>query len=151
MKRGGRTRRVFKWAGLMGCALLLIVWVASYWVVLYPKWLKVECTWFVGLGHGYVECYYPAGVLTHRTGFLFGRIMGRRPNWWPVVQRTSVPGGASCWYVGVPLWLPFLAAALPTGVLWHRDRRPPPGHCQACGYNLTGNTSGVCPECGEPI
>ncbi len=24
------------------------------------------------------------------------------------------------------------------------------GHCQQCGYNLTGNTSGVCPECGTP-
>ena len=32
-----------------------------------------------------------------------------------------------------------------------RERRPfyPPGHCQKCGYNLTGNVSGVCPECGE--
>jgi len=24
-------------------------------------------------------------------------------------------------------------------------------HCQKCNYNLTGNTSGVCPECGERI
>jgi hypothetical protein len=23
------------------------------------------------------------------------------------------------------------------------------GHCRKCGYNLTGNVSGVCPECGE--
>jgi hypothetical protein len=28
-------------------------------------------------------------------------------------------------------------------------RRFVPGHCQKCGYNLTGNVSGVCPECGE--
>ena len=21
--------------------------------------------------------------------------------------------------------------------------------CKECGYNLTGNTSGICPECGE--
>lgn len=26
-----------------------------------------------------------------------------------------------------------------------------PFHCQKCGYNLTGNRSGSCPECGEPI
>jgi len=25
------------------------------------------------------------------------------------------------------------------------------GHCQTCGYNLTGNVSGVCPECGETM
>jgi predicted amidophosphoribosyltransferase len=31
-----------------------------------------------------------------------------------------------------------------------RDRRPKPGHCQHCGYDLTCNTSGVCPECGRP-
>lgn len=24
----------------------------------------------------------------------------------------------------------------------------PAGFCTACGYNLTGNTSGICPECG---
>jgi hypothetical protein len=30
-------------------------------------------------------------------------------------------------------------------------RRPPPGHCRACGYNLKGNISGVCPECGEAV
>ena len=23
--------------------------------------------------------------------------------------------------------------------------------CRSCGYNLTGNESGVCPECGEEI
>ncbi len=23
--------------------------------------------------------------------------------------------------------------------------------CRKCGYNLTGNESGICPECGEPI
>ncbi len=25
---------------------------------------------------------------------------------------------------------------------------PPPHCCQHCGYNLTGNVSGICPECG---
>jgi hypothetical protein len=24
-------------------------------------------------------------------------------------------------------------------------------NCQKCGYNLSGNTSGMCPECGERI
>lgn len=26
-----------------------------------------------------------------------------------------------------------------------------PGYCARCRYNLTGNTSGVCPECGTAI
>ena len=30
------------------------------------------------------------------------------------------------------------------------DARAAVGLCMLCGYNLTGNTSGVCPECGTP-
>ncbi len=29
--------------------------------------------------------------------------------------------------------------------------KPPPGHCEMCGYDLTGNVSGICSECGTPI
>jgi hypothetical protein len=55
--------------------------------------------------------------------------------------------------VGFPLWLVFVTlAAVPTiafirGPLrqWRRRRR---GLCVSCGYNLTGNLSGSCPECG---
>ena len=52
----------------------------------------------------------------------------------------------------VPYWsLVAATAALPAARLAlriRRRRRTAPGHCPACGYNLTGNTSGVCPECG---
>ena len=49
-----------------------------------------------------------------------------------------------------PFWGPFVAFAVPTAILWWIDhaRRVPPGHCRQCGYNLTGNVSGRCPECG---
>ncbi len=51
-----------------------------------------------------------------------------------------------------PGWCPVLACAVPAGLLWRRDRRRmPPGYCQKCGYNLTGNVSGRCPECGEAV
>ncbi len=30
-------------------------------------------------------------------------------------------------------------------------RKLPEGHCRKCGYNLTGNVSGICSECGTPI
>jgi hypothetical protein len=34
---------------------------------------------------------------------------------------------------------------------WRRTRRRRTGYCQKCGYVLTGNASGVCPECGKPV
>jgi hypothetical protein len=50
----------------------------------------------------------------------------------------------------LPLWSPFFLAAIATGLIFWCDRRRLPSHCcQGCGYNLTGNTSGVCPECGQ--
>ena len=52
--------------------------------------------------------------------------------------------------IELPLWLLLLLTAIPTAWLWHRDRRRiRPGCCLRCGYDLTGNTSGVCSECGE--
>ena len=56
----------------------------------------------------------------------------------------------------LPLWVPctgiafFLAVYLlpPLIQRWSRKRK---GLCGACGYDLTGNLSGVCPECATPI
>jgi hypothetical protein len=51
--------------------------------------------------------------------------------------------------LAVPIWIPFALVATVTALLLWRDRRrPPPGHCQRCGYDLRGNVSGRCPECG---
>ncbi len=37
-------------------------------------------------------------------------------------------------------------------ILYCRKQLPyPPGCCKTCGYNLTGNVSGVCPECGIEV
>ena len=52
--------------------------------------------------------------------------------------------------VSVVLMVASRLAAVQRGRLAGPFRRPP-GHCQTCGYDLTGNVSGVCPECGEAI
>ncbi len=56
----------------------------------------------------------------------------------------------------VPIVLPVaLLLAYPLWVtLRDRLRRmkgPQPGECKTCRYDLTGNRSGVCPECGSPV
>jgi len=51
----------------------------------------------------------------------------------------------------LPLWIVPAALALPLALLlWLDRRRPGPGCCPHCGYDLTGNQSGICSECGEP-
>ena len=47
----------------------------------------------------------------------------------------------------IPLWIPILLVGIPMFLLWRRGRIPL-GHCSSCGYNLRGNVSGACPECG---
>lgn len=48
------------------------------------------------------------------------------------------------------LWLPLVLAALMA--VFTMPRRPRlPGHCAACTYDLRGNTSKRCPECGTPF
>lgn len=54
---------------------------------------------------------------------------------------------------GVRFWFLALVAAglmLTNEYFVYRKRRIP-GHCKSCDYNLTGNISGVCPECGTQV
>jgi hypothetical protein len=44
-------------------------------------------------------------------------------------------------FIGERLWLR-------VAIRYLQGRLTEMGRCAGCGYNLTGNTSGVCPECG---
>ncbi len=53
----------------------------------------------------------------------------------------------------IPLWALTLVFGFFPTICWIRRRRRERarrkrGLCPACGYNLAGNTSGACPECG---
>jgi hypothetical protein len=54
---------------------------------------------------------------------------------------------------GMFIFLPLaVLLAIPVAILWRLDRpRILPGHCTTCGYDLTGNESGRCPECGKSV
>ena len=52
----------------------------------------------------------------------------------------------------IPMYVPVLFLLLLAGFLRRsqiRSRNPPA--CHRCHYNLTGNTSGICPECGTSV
>ena len=69
---------------------------------------------------------------------------------------TRPPGGPATmlqWVIYIRLWyvLPILAAYPIIAFIrgpYRRWRRPRKGLCIQCGYDFTGNESGVCPECG---
>ena len=95
------------------------------------------------------SAYVHSGVVTtipmkrsfirfHRPRTTFG--------WFP--QRVWLPGAT---FVVVPLWMPILLLVVITCAIYlggdarRRTRWP---RCVRCGYDLTGNVSGRCPECG---
>ena len=61
---------------------------------------------------------------------------------WPVT-----PG--SKYVVFLPFWV--LAIIPPLGFILLRPKRRLPHGCRKCDYDLTGNVSGICPECGTGI
>ena len=75
-----------------------------------------------------------------------GAVCSSEPAIPPVLWPIRVPSA-----IWIPLWMPFLALGVPSFIVWRRTRRPRAGHCVNCGYDLTGNTSGVCPECGTEV
>ena len=65
----------------------------------------------------------------------------------PNVPVSVIAGGVTVAIIGLGLWL-FIG--WPIRHARARLRRLLPHLCDACGYDLTGNASGVCPECGRP-
>jgi predicted histidine transporter YuiF (NhaC family) len=47
------------------------------------------------------------------------------------------------------LSVPAVFGLIVTTLITYRRPIPNPGVCRRCGYNLTGNQSGRCPECGQ--
>lgn len=94
-------------------------------------------------------------------------LLARRTQLAPMlsVMIAASAGGVLFWFVlldeGVaegnltpPIFCCFeLIAILVSGVFGaaFRRRPPMPGHCMSCNYDLHGNESGTCPECGTPI
>jgi hypothetical protein len=61
-------------------------------------------------------------------------------------------GGGSSRTVAVGTWPLAACTTIPTVVLSRlRRTRLPVNACRNCGYDLTGNVTGVCPECGQAL
>jgi hypothetical protein len=63
-------------------------------------------------------------------------------------------GGGPGACVGFVLLPSYCVGSAATGAILARlvrGKSHAPGQCQRCGYDLTGNVSGRCPECGDRI
>ena len=116
----------------------------------------------------YVNCYtYHEAVLPYQYSWLIDVPTGFAGERISLLVQTSsaysskFPDAESVRYVFFcmavrNLWILFgLCCIYPVVVVirgpLRRRRRRKRGACQKCGYGLTGNVSGVCPECGVEV
>ena len=145
-------RRIFKWAGLATSALLAVAYVLSIWwsfawSVAHDPGPPHRWTYTVNVTCGRIDFNHVVGNIDpDLLPFHVSRYSGSFSWWFNRLGARMKGSRFSC--LSIPLWAPLLLVGIPTAIAWRRDRRPPPGHCQICGYDLTGNVSGICPECG---
>ncbi len=141
------TRRIKKlsYAGFVISAMIAATLLANYW-------------WVVGYeGQSWV------GALAFGGASVFIGQARASPAGW-MIERNNPADLGPCLFWGlkadlqspeynvfVPLWIPFILILVPSLHAWRVGRKIPPGCCRECRYNLTGNLSGVCPECGTEI
>jgi hypothetical protein len=81
--------------------------------------------------------------------------------WLSATEAWQLREASGSWVTASPTWVLIMGVAIPLVVggglavllvlharVWRRGGAV--GVCLKCGYNLTGNVSGVCPECGKP-
>lgn len=159
-----RREPVWRWGGSVLCVLLIAATAASFWV---GSAIRIEIPGERGMSlqmqvqNGMVELIYlteNSATATWRFSFWLIRphdlniqilVPALQPRIFPVVARRY---DGSRFEVLFPMWLAAIIVAVLCTILWRRRyRRVFPGACSNCGYDLTGNLSGICPECGTPV
>ncbi len=107
----------------------------------------MNSAWLGGLGESF-----------HRNLFcVLPLIVDTSSSWkWPAIFQKAMPAHGVPMVIMLPVWMTISGlAAYPAVTLirgplcrWRRRRR---GLCTRCGYDLTGNASGRCPECGSGV
>ena len=149
------------------CSMTAALWVRTYVATDSIRWADAHLWQGWVAGHGsilYIRAYHGGNeapeALNHQREPPIADIAAGQ---WLVKNFLRLGGfgfgtGAGLGYDGfaviIPLWF-VLCSSLALPALWvsrwRSSRKPRGGHCGTCGYNLTGNTSGVCPECGTVI
>ena len=162
MRRRGRMFKATKWAMTLLSVAVLALFLASGWWSFEAKGEFGEATYYAVCEQGSLFLRSERWVIGNE--WLTFEFDVEQHAWgWPDLSRYRElwtdgfgESGRGMFpptkLVKLPLCLVLLAVLLLAVLLWWLDRKKyPPGHCPRCGYNLTGNESGVCPECGRAV
>jgi hypothetical protein len=149
-----RQRRRHVWLG-WAAAIALLLWFATVVGSIYSTngrdFLFVVNAGRVGADWGsYANWFGDEGTSfrAHTRISVIWWTMRRWQCWLPYYARDPVVPLST---ITLPLWPVPAALIFATIITYRRHRMADPLHCRKCGYNLTGNVSGRCPECGEEI
>ena len=165
MTQPSRARRILKWTGVGLClaiiasSVLSLSWpiyvrtgsaVDVHYIGLFIQSATLTLVWTPTAWSRATSQHWQFAFESNIPGAKMSEIFGmpRYKSWRP--QGGILIGPRHADAISIPFWLLLLLTAIPTAWLWHRDRGwRRPGCCLRCGYDLTGNTSGICSECGE--
>jgi len=148
--------RVLGLGSLVLLPLSFLLWYTSYTK---PVQGRIDLTLYYSLNVYLVDGVCGLHILSMPTragvrgGFRAPLRLNPTPGGRSLLLSTKKSGPFRTTWVAFPLWLStallVLFCLLPViqGPLRRRYRRRM-GSCMYCGYDLTGNTSGRCPECG---
>ena len=154
MRRRRRLRLIVGWSFIGSALLVALVWLAT-----------VPLLW----SHPYllrwrfdpVDAEVRRGVFSYYLGSIDASHSGCQvlrdpmPHWVNYSERFGLALPRSLYGVPgdltLPLWAPVaLLSGIGAILLVFRTKPAGVDVCRSCHYDLTGNTSGVCPECGNP-
>ena len=92
---------------------------------------------------------FPSSWLAFETEHLLDALTGDRLG--PTAVNVYVPALMFGFWGGIQYYLIGAGVAALARVLFGSSRGHDNHHCRKCGYDLRGNRSGRCPECGQPV
>ena len=146
MKQRIRKRWILKW---LGVSMILVI--GAIWSVNLRSGMCYDRV-FLGQEIEFCDgCFVFWGISDEAASRWFPEPASHYSKWWPQRRRKGVGslGPTMFFYNNIsnPIYLLIPPILLGTVLLFIGDRGHSSG-CRKCGYNLTGNVSGVCPECG---
>jgi hypothetical protein len=131
------------YSGFIPSLLILITWVLSaYWQLEFAA-----PDFAAAIQSGMFEyLHFPGYGLVDESGWSMAHDrLDLTRHWWIKSEDLGIMS-----YCTIPLWMFLLPCLVATGVAW-RSKLVRLNHCQQCDYDLAGNESGICPECGTAI